>query len=394
MMRKVNMTLPYAAIQGAYTTVYAGCGAFISLFLLSLGYTSTDVGLTLSAANLLSVLLQPFQATIASKNRGRGLFAIIRLITILLVFACLPMLFIVHKTIALPILFVLVIGGHSLLNPLINSLTSRAQAHGIAINYGLSRGMGSLGYAAMTGLLGAIVPLVGIRVIPLASLACLLFLLIVLLATAKRWPGSDPVANEHAAQSEENWLNFFANNMPFVVINLGSVLLLFGFYASITFLLQIVQPLGGASAELGRILSLGTILEVPALFAFGLLRKRFRNNTLLLVSMFGLMGKSLITFAAPSIGFIYVAQLFQLIGFGMYYPAIIQFISENMSAQSAIRAQTVFSLAVTLSSMIANFAGGILIDNLSVSGLGWVSMFASVIGIFMICISLRKKCAR
>lgn len=375
-----NMTIPYAAIQAAYTTVYAGCGAFISSHLLSMGYSSTDVGLILSTANLSAVVLQPIQASIASRNRGCSLYRIICLLTAFLAIACLPMLFIGQKSVVLSALYVVVIAGHSLLSPLINALSNRSLAHGISINYGVSRGMGSVGYACMTGLLGAMIPLAGVRAVPGASLACLLCLLIVLLATAKRWPGSDPDSGAKAALQEENWLRFLSGNKRFIAINMGGVLLLFGLYTTTTFLLQIVQPLGGTSAEMGRILSIGSILEVPALFAFDALRKRFRNNALLMVSMLGLIGKTLLTFAAPSVGVIYAAQVFQLIGFGMYYPAMIQYISENMSAQSAIRAQTLLSLAITMSSMVANFAGGMLIDLLGVSALGWISVSAGAIG--------------
>lgn len=390
---KKNLTIPYAAIQASFIMIYAGCGAFISSHLLPIGYTSTEIGMILSSANLAAVVLQPFQAAIASKNNGRSLYSILCLITGFLALLCLPMLFLMQRSPLLTLLYVLLVAGNSMLSPLVNALSNRVQAHDIAINYGVSRGMGSAGYACATGLVGMLIPHLGIAAVPGTSLVCLLSLLCILLATARLWPGTDVQISDTAVHSDETWLQFFRSNKRFAAMNLGSIFLLFGLYATMTYLLQIVQPLGGSSVETGHLLSMASILEVPAMFAFDSLRKRFRNNTLLRLSILGLIGKTLITFAAPSLGFLYAAQVFQMIGFALYFPAMIQYITENLNARSAIRAQTLFSLAVTLSGMAANFAGGMLIDSLGVPALGWVCILFHVLGatILLASIATRKR---
>ena len=388
---KRSMTVPYAAIQMFYIMVCGGIATFISAFLLPMGYTSTDIGLILSSSNLISIVLQPAVAAIASRRRGRPLYAIICMIVALEMVAVLPLMFVSKKSVLLTLLYVLLMASHSVINPLINALSNRAKAHGQALNFGACRGMGSAGYALVNAALGFIIPHVGSMAIPGSSLVCAVGLLATLALSAKHWPREDLVSGEQDAGNEESWLSFFKHNKAFVVINVGCILMMFAQYVMQAYLLQIIQPLGGTSAEMGRILSLCGILEIPAMFAFDSLLKKFKNNTLLKISMLGMLCKAVLTFAAPSVGMVYVSHLFQMIGFALYYPAMIQLIGEKLDARSAIRAQTLFALATTVSNTGANFAGGILIDSFGVGTLGWVCMVLFAVGSVTILAALGRE---
>lgn len=388
---KRNMTVTYSAIQLFYIMIYSGFGMFISAFLLPMGYSSTDIGLILSSANLASLVLQPFLATAASRKNGRPLYPIIMALTAIELVALLPLLLVSRKTVSLTLLYVFLITVHSILSPLITSLTDRAKNGGLALNFGVCRGMGSAGFAGMNALMGFLIPHFGVTSIPVASCVCTAGLLGVLLVSAKRWPREDDVNTDQDNAGEESWKSFFANNKIFVVINVGCIIMMFAQYVMQAYLLQIIQPLGGGSAQMGKILSISGILELPAMFAFDALCKKIRNNTLLKISMFGMLCKALLTFTAPNVGMVYVSHTFQLIGFALYYPAMIHYIGENMSARSAIRAQTLFALCTTASNMAANFTGGIMIDHLGVGTLGWTSLILFVIGAVTILSVLDKK---
>lgn len=388
---KRSMTVPYAAIQMFYIMIYSGYGMFISAFLLPMGYTSTDVGLILSSANLVSLVLQPMMAAVASRKRGRPLYPIIIGLTVIELAALFPLLLVSKKTVSLTLLYVLLIAVHSLLSPLITALTDRAKNGGLQLNFGVCRGMGSAGFAGMNAILGFLIPHFGLISVPVASAFCTAGLLGMLLISAKRWPREDGIGAEQETEGEESWLSFFANNRVFVVINIGCIMMMFAQYVMQAYLLQIIQPLGGTSAEMGSILSISGILELPAMFAFDALCRKIKNNTLLKISMVGMLCKAALTFAAPNVGLVYVSHTFQLIGFALYYPAMIHYIGEHMSARSAIRAQTLFALCTTVSNMAANFAGGLMIDHLGVSTLGWTCMVLFVVGAGTILSVLDRK---
>ena len=66
---KALLTIDYAGVQGFYSTMYAGIGAFVSVFLLANGFSNTEVGLVMSGANLLTVLFSPGLADFADRTK-------------------------------------------------------------------------------------------------------------------------------------------------------------------------------------------------------------------------------------------------------------------------------------------------------------------------------------
>lgn len=388
---KRSMTVPYAAIQLFYIMIYSGYGMFISAFLLPLGYSSTDIGLILSSANLVSLVLQPMLAALASRKKGRPLYPIIMGLALIELVALLPLLLVSKKSVSLTLLYVLLVTVHSVLSPLITALTDRAKNGGLSLNFGVCRGMGSAGFAGMNVVMGFLIPRVGVISIPAASAVCAAGLMGMLIMSAKRWPREDAVSAGSESAGEESWMSFLSNNIRFVALNAGCIMMMFAQYVMQAYLLQIIQPLGGGSAEMGQILSISGILELPAMFAFDALCRKIKNNTLLKISMLGMLCKMMLTFTAPNVGMVYVSHAFQLIGFALYYPAMIRYIGENMTARSAIRAQTLFALCTTMSGMAANFVGGIMIDHAGVPALGWTCMVLFAIGSATILAVLKGK---
>ena len=59
----------YGAIFGAYWIVYAVVSSFASVFMLAKGYTNSQIGITIAAANILAVVMQPLIADFADRSR-------------------------------------------------------------------------------------------------------------------------------------------------------------------------------------------------------------------------------------------------------------------------------------------------------------------------------------
>ena len=60
----------YAFSFGAYWMIYAVAGSFASVFMLAKGYTNTHIGITLAAASLIAVVLEPFVADRMDRSKG------------------------------------------------------------------------------------------------------------------------------------------------------------------------------------------------------------------------------------------------------------------------------------------------------------------------------------
>ncbi|MCE2604310.1 hypothetical protein LH384_35040, partial [Pseudomonas aeruginosa] len=60
---------------------YGVASSFASVFLLARGYSSSQIGVTLAAANILAVVLQPMVADLADRIKRLSLIGITEILT-------------------------------------------------------------------------------------------------------------------------------------------------------------------------------------------------------------------------------------------------------------------------------------------------------------------------
>ena len=74
-MKKL-LNFDYACIQGTYWMLYGILSSFASVFLLSRGYSNSEIGVILAAANVAAVVLQPLAADLADRSGRVSLIGI------------------------------------------------------------------------------------------------------------------------------------------------------------------------------------------------------------------------------------------------------------------------------------------------------------------------------
>ena len=393
---KRTLNLGYGSIQAAYWMFYGVSNSFASAFLLPRGYSNTEIGIILAAANVIAVFLQPAMADIADRSRRISLLGIIRICTVLTM-ALEAVLFITErKSVALYVIFVMIVAWQTALQPLINSLCFKLEESGVHINFGMCRSLGSLGYSLLCAVLGTLVEKFGSGVLPISGEAVLFALLVSLFVVKSSFYGAMGGNNEAGGEEraeerggdegrgeaascvkaeeslreelygepceEINLWRFVRENKLFLVLNIGVVGIYFSNSVLNSFMLQIVTDVGGSNEQMGRVLSLMAFLEIPALFFFDSIRARFSCVNILKFSAvcFGL--KVGLIYLAKSMGLIYAAHIFQTFGFGLFLPAMVAFTGEAMRKGEAVKGQALFSAMATVSATLASVLGGILLD--------------------------------
>ncbi len=86
--------------------------------------------------------------------------------------------------------------------------------------------------------------------------------------------GSEESLSPADAAEDINFGKFIKRNKLFVAVSIGVVGLFFSNSVFNNFMLQIVQNVGGDGGDMGRILSLMAMLEIPALFLFDVIHSR------------------------------------------------------------------------------------------------------------------------
>ncbi len=150
-----NLTPSYAVIQGLYWMYFATIMSFSGFFLLSGGFTNTQIGILAAIAGLLSAVLQPVLAGYADQPQSPSLKKLIQMLYFLQLILVIG-LFLSHSLILTGLLYGSSIALLQLMTPFINSLGMESINQGHSLNFGLARGMGSVAYACICYILGII----------------------------------------------------------------------------------------------------------------------------------------------------------------------------------------------------------------------------------------------
>lgn len=385
-MKKI-LNLSYGTIQGTYWMYFGAMMSFASVFLLGKEYTNSEIGIILAAANILAVFLQPWLADLADKSKKISLIGITVIILIGIFAATAALYFFPTKSLLLSLIFISLGAWLNALQPLINSLAFYISRSGHRINFGITRSAGSVAYAFMCAALGWLVTMYGIQVIPGAGLLVLALLFLSLAVTGKLFKKAVAVrflAESNNKKTESNeaipLMDFVRNNRHFIIFSISIVLVFFQNSVFNSYLMQIITAVGGNSSQMGRLFSFMALLELPGLFFFSQLRKKFSCQFMLKVASIAFTAKVFLAFMAPSVAFIYVAFLLQLISFPIFLSASVHLVDEVMEKGEAVKGQAFVTAMMTLSTVFAALFGGILLDLRGASFLLLISTVLCVIG--------------
>ena len=383
---------------------YGIISSFCSAYLLDMGYDNAEIGIILAVASVVSVFLQPVLANLSDMSKRLDAISVAGISTVIMMVMQVGLFIIKGKSIALWVIYVLLMAWELALQPLFNSLARRLSESGFKINFGICRAGGSLAYAIFTSIIGTFVEKYGTVILPrtgLAILALLLGMILLCSRTLKRAmeQKADAVAASGETVEPEKYEEismsmFVKRNKLFIVLNVFIMILFFQNTITNNFMYQIVTGVGGTSEDMGRIFGVMAALEIPGLFFFNNIHKKFSCSTLLKFAAAAFVGKVLTLYLANSVFMVYAAHFFQLFSFSIFLAGIVQFINEIMERGEAVRGQAVYTTAITIGGVFANIAGGIILDVSGPKVMLLVSTILTVIGaagVFLLIGKIDKK---
>lgn len=397
----------YSMIQGSYWMIFGVICSFASVFLLSKGYSNSEIGIILAAANVLSVVIQPVVADFADRTKKISLIGLSQIMTVMLMVLTLGLFAFEKKNLALAVIFVMLIAWHTTLQPLVNSLSFKLQETGINVSFGLARSVGSFLYAVLMAVLGILVEKKGVSVLPITAEVAMAMLLVSLAVTKhhsdkakaanhsisdRRLSGAEAAAAEDTCEPDEeiNLIEFIKRNKVFFLLNIGVLGVYFSNAVLNFYTMQIAVDVGGNSEDLGLILSVMAFLEIPTMLFFNPLRKRFRCETMLKFAGIMFTVKIGTIFMAKSVTLIYIAQCMQPVSFALFLPAMVNFINEIMSRGEAVKGQALYTMMITVTSVAASILGGIILDVSSPKMLTLISTVVTGLGALIVVASVDK----
>lgn len=372
-VKNSNLTLRYSFIQDFYWMNFSAIMGFASLYLLDSGFTNTEIGMIMAVAGIISAILQPVIAEYADRPSSPSLKKIVLVLILFQLILGLLMLLSFRKTIFFTgLLYGSTITLLQLLNPFINSLGMESINQGKRLNFGAARGMGSVAYAIMSYLLGAIAEKAGAVSVPFSiSVLSLAFVGALILFPFRKTEVS--VSAQRTAAS--NPLAFFVKYKRFAIVLIGCIFIYLSHVLLNSFTFQIVESKGGGSAEMGTSMAIAALIELPTLFLFTFMLKKAACHFWFRICGIFFMLKSLGTLFAPNIPVFYGVQFLQMLGWGLIAVSSVYYVNSIMEEQDAIKGQAYITMTYTLGSVLGALLGGALID---AAGVNAMLIFATV----------------
>lgn len=357
-----------------YVALFASVGAYVpyvSVYYREVGIGLGAVGLLVALSSTVGLVAAPTWGAAADQVRDVR----IPLVTAGLASAAAAgLLAVARDPIAVAIAVVLLAAATAGIGPMLDSRT--IELLGDRERYGRVRAWGSaafIGASLVTGAVVARTSAVGLFAVQVPLLLVSALAAWLLLGGRKRERRSRMAFNPIAGLS--GVLRAPRLGLFFV----GSVLVWVSVTAVTTFISIHVVALGGDAPLVGILWSLGALIEVPLMFAFPAIARRFGAERLL---VFGALA-----FAARSAGWaltpdpILIVAIAPLggIGFALFYVGTVAYVSAAVPASVQATAQGLFSgTAFSLGSILGSLLGGVLAADLSLRVLFGIGALGTV----------------
>ena len=384
-LNRTKLMLQYCVLQGSYWASFCVLYAFATVFLLSRGFESSMIGVIIAVGNILGVILQPVVASIADRSEKISLHKLTAFLSVIMIVLIAFLYMIPNILLAVAVLFLLTDTFLQVIQPLINSVSVYYVNQGVSVDFGAARGIGSLSYAAASYILGIAVERFGTKSILMAGMLVVLIMLMTVL--------SMPVLSSSAAlqskqiqlkQSDVGLLEF-ANRYKYFMLTLAGVTFLFTFHnMNNAYLIKVIENVGGTSADMGRMLSIAAVTELPVMFLFSRISKHFKSSTLLIVSGIFFAMRAAGFMLAGNVMTMYLAAMLQIGSFALYIPSSVYYVNETMLDQDKFKGQAVMTATNTLGGVFGSLFGGFLIDNAGVGAMNTVCFAMAAAGAVLV----------
>ena len=246
------------------------------------------------------------------------------------------------------------------MGPLVNTSSFYYTAHGRPVNFDVARGIGSVVFAAVSYIIGVFSAQMGVIFIPIFGVVVsLLFILSTIILPDL---GSAYASGDMQSSSKTSLVSrdFIQRNKYFILMALGICMVLILHNIVNSFLIRMVENVGGTSDALGIALAIAAICEIPVLFLYESFVKRFNISSkflIFLACMFFVIRGILYLFAT-SVIIIYAVQILQSVTFALLIASKTHYADEGVGEEDKATGQSIMSMTEASGMVLGSAVGG------------------------------------
>ena len=355
--------------------MFCPSAGFIAFYLQGNGFGNSMIGVITAVFCLVAVILQPRAGNLCDRIKILTWKRMIILLGLPYVLICI-MMFIVKERWLIAVLFGSMYIIASIYLPMINTALFAYEREGIKLNFGVARGTGSAMYAIMALLIGNMALRFGTKIIPASGL----IIMVLLLCVVSTMPPTKKSVFESEEYRQTNIISFIRKYPYFSVMLLAVLFIFFSHNIIGTYLLQIVQYLGGNSSNLGTAMFIQAVVEIPVLFTFSFIMSKIKVGNLMILACAGYILRAVLYFVSINIGMIYITQLSQICSFAIIAAASVYFTGTSVREEDHATGQAFMTGMMSAGTVLGSLFGGAILDYVGMRALLSVNILLSVIG--------------
>ncbi|MBR4779768.1 MAG: MFS transporter [Lachnospiraceae bacterium] len=390
---KVQWTVRYTFLNVAYFAAFCTVHAYAAVYLLSKGFSNTEVGVLLAVANVTSAILQPIIADIIDRpgpltNRRFIMISVMIILVGSIVLKLAP-----FSKAVIFIVYALIYMIQFAYQPVMTALCFEYQKAGCDIMYGLARGLGSASFAFTSMFIGGIVEENGVAILLWVNIVTMIISLLIAFTFKKPQGGSNKAVAEATAGSKKKSSNLatFIRDYPAFVVFLSATICFFFAHNMINdFMIKIINNLGGNETELGFANFLQAILELPVMALIAIVLKKISAERLLMISGVAFFVKILLLVFAKGMPMMYVSQSVQIFAYAVFIPAGAYYVSKTMDEQDQVKGQAFITSAITIGGVFSNLISGVILDHFGILTMLITGSAVCAVGVVIAIIAMTK----
>jgi len=405
-----QLTIKYAFLQSTFWIGQCIIYSFAAVYLQYKNFNNTQIGIVLSLSSILSIIMQPAVSAFADKSKKKTVRNIILSIILIVIALAVILNIWSNSFILIASIYVLINALQITLIPLLNSIALEFMNNGYPFNFGLARGTGSVAFAVTSFFLGhAISRFSAAIILPLFLISNVLFFLAAYIYRIKgfKMEQKDSVAidsngtsaissksssSDSTSEQPASILGFFIKYKRFTLLLIGVAMAFYSHSLINTYLINIIENVGGDSADMGLSLTIAAGLELPMMAAFTIIVRKVKCGKLIRLSGFFFLLKALAIWIAPNVMAIHFSQALQMLSFALFTPASVYYVNSIINEEDRNKGQAMLGVAtVGVAGTIANISGGKLLDISGVSNMLMLGTIVAFIGFIVIFFSTDKS---
>lgn len=385
-----SLNLKYAFSQIFYYSSLSSMLGFAAVLLLSRGFSNSHIGIILAVSNVIAAVLQPSIAVEFDKSSNDKIRKALNFMIIVSIVLSLIIYFIEFSKLILGILFTAILCLIITLMPFMNSMAFMYEEYGYKVNFGLARGLGSVGYAITSMVLGFVLNVANPSILLLVNVlfSVLLYWVIKVYTVSE---DSKVISEEKEEINQLTMIEFVGKYKLFVIFLVGATGAFFAHTFINNFFIQVVNNVNGTSSDMGNAIFIAAMIELPIMMLFEKINKKFSCTFLMKVSMFFFFIKHFLTYLATNVMMIYIAQVIQMLAYALFIPASVYYVNAYINENDRVKGQSLITLCTTVGGTFASLLGGILIDKVGVSYSLLVSAIISLVGFVIALFSVKEQ---